>query len=272
MSYAPTLPSSGWLRSNVRLARAAALVGAVLTIGGLATSVTISLLERSGFDLMVEDFQLQFTAIGVGFGLLAWLVLPREPDNRVVWVYALVALLAGLFMASEAVALVGLRAEGLPLTRETIIDRSPADVGFVTAAAVAAGAAVVSAAIFWLLSLGVLMFPDGRLPSRRWRWVAWLAVISAVATGAILAYLERPGSTVTYGTIENTATYDDVITPSLMGLMVATIASFVALFIRFRRSTGAQRQQIRWVLFGAVVAGSALAAAVLMSCIPAPQS
>jgi signal transduction histidine kinase len=257
--------SSGWLRSNVGVTRVAALVAVVLSIGGLATALTVVLLEGSGFDLIVEDFQLQLAAIGVGFGLLAWFVLPREPENRVVWVYALVAVLAALFVAAEAVAVTGLRAEGMPITTDTINRLRPADLNFMTAAAIMTGATVISPAIFWLLSLGVLMFPDGRLPSPRWRWVVWLAVASGITTSAILAYLERPGGTVTYGTIENSNTYDDVITAPLLGLAIATIASFLALFIRFRRSTGAARQQIRWVLFGAALAGSALAAAVLMS-------
>lgn len=257
------MTAGGVSESRVRVGRTAALIAVVLSVGGWVTALTVAGLEDAGLDRIIEDFVPQLAAIGTGFGLLAWHVLPRDPGNRVVWVYALVSVLAGVYVTAEAAAVAGLRAEGLPITGEAIDALRPTDLNFVVAAAVMIGAIVISPGIFWLLSLGIVMFPDGRLPSRRWRWVVWLAVASGLVTGVILGWLEQPASDVTYGSVESD--YDTWISAPLIGLVAATVFSFVGLLVRFRRSIGVERQQIRWVLFGTSLVVPALAAAVILS-------
>jgi signal transduction histidine kinase len=245
----------------VGVGRALAAAALVVSVVGFAAIAGMSGLSGPEFEVVLGDYVPQFALIGAGFGSLAWLVLPREPRNAVVWVYLAVAVFAGVYLLCETVVFVSLSAEGITISNDVIATLSPRDIGVVPATAVMVGSLFISPSIFWLLSLGILLFPDGRLPSRRWRPVVWLAVVSSLVTGGILAALHFPSSSVTYGAVETD--YDALISVPLMGLVFATLLSFVALVLRFRSSTGVQRQQIRWILYGTALAVPALAAAVL---------
>ena len=101
----------------------------------------------------------------------------------------------------------------------------------------------------------VLLFPDGRVPSRRWWPVAWAGVVAVVVPTVVLAVgywpLRGPGL-LTEGTEE----------PDLVGAMfwlafqaalVLGAISVVALVLRFRRAPAVQRQQIKWFAYGAAL-------------------
>lgn len=245
---------------RVRLGRAAALATSVLS-GLAAVAVVVIGTDGGGrFDHFLQDYISHIAVIAIAFGLLSWVALPRQWGNRVVWVYLLVAVLAGVYVVSNAVAFAGMRASGFAIGLEQIDELRPIDLGPVSAWGVFLSDVAVTPAIWGLLSLGVLLFPNGGLPSPRWRWVAWLAVASMLATSVILGYLERPGGDLRYGALD---TYDDIIVWPLLGLVVATGFSFISLLVRFRRSTGAERQQIRWVLFGSALSVPALGVAVM---------
>ncbi len=113
----------------------------------------------------------------------------------------------------------------------------------------------------WVPSVGLLatyvflLFPDGSLPSRRWRPLAWISgvVIVSVSVGVMLA----PTSLDTLKGIRNpfgleaapwmiTVAY--VILPLLPLCMLASAMSLV---LRYRHSRGDERQQIKWIAFAA---------------------
>lgn len=113
----------------------------------------------------------------------------------------------------------------------------------------------------WLL----LLFPDGRTPSRRWRPVLWLSslAIAVAATGFALA----PGP-LSSGESEINRFHNPAGLPGGIGRAVAGvgIAAFflllltaalgvVSLVVRFRRATPDVRQQIKWFAYGASILG-----------------
>ncbi|MEX2420735.1 MAG: hypothetical protein WD670_02845, partial [Actinomycetota bacterium] len=127
------------------------------------------------------------------------------------------------------------------------------------------GAMVVAAAVLsevgWVfgivpvLILLPLLFPDGRLPSPRWRPLVWATVTFLAFLGVAVIF----GSDVLTGSVEEVkianplfvpaleelfAVSDAVINAVLLGLLVASFASIV---VRFRRARGIERQQIKWV-------------------------
>lgn len=115
----------------------------------------------------------------------------------------------------------------------------------------------------WLL----LLFPDGRLPSQRWRSLAillvadtvLLTIASALAPGNLHSVdIENPiGLSGTPGTIAGALTGLAYVTA-----VVVTVVAAVSLVRRYRRSTGTLRQQFKW--FGS--AGALLA--VSLACGP----
>ena len=105
----------------------------------------------------------------------------------------------------------------------------------------------------------ILLFPDGRLPSRRWRPLGWFsgAVIVVASVGVMFA----PGPLENLGSVRNpfglegypwvtTAAY--AVLPLLPLCMLASVMSLV---LRYRRSGGEEREQIKWIAFAASVVG-----------------
>jgi hypothetical protein len=110
----------------------------------------------------------------------------------------------------------------------------------------------------------LLLFPTGRLLSRRWLWVAWptgAAITVLVAAAAIVLWPERRDIA-----LGNDVTGPDVATWLIAVVAVAAtvlalgvIASVASLVVRFRRSSGVERQQLKWFTFaGAFAAASGM--------------
>ncbi len=125
--------------------------------------------------------------------------------------------------------------------------------------------AAVLASCAWLPAIGltgtflILLFPDGRLPGPRWRWVGW-ASAGSIAVGTLTIVL-------TPGKLDQTG-YPDTVNPlgvdALGGVLdplrliilvvpVMMVASAVSLVVRYRRSAGLERQQLKWLAAAAAV-------------------
>ena len=132
--------------------------------------------------------------------------------------------------------------------------------------------------LFVALPLVILLFPDGRLPSPRWRPVLWayLAIaaswlgsiyavtVQAIAAGEIhlvaggdLRAVDDPaGSSAWLGSVEG------LILPMLAVFWLAFVVGQV---MAWRRADGERRQQLKWLMSGAAVCGAALAVTVVVS-------
>jgi hypothetical protein len=113
--------------------------------------------------------------------------------------------------------------------------------------------------LFLLLPFVFLLFPDGRLPSRRWRPVAWVAGL----LGGLVVLLTpfRAGPLEYFPNIQNPVgvrvlTQIAFATLTLVYFVVLLVAT-VSLLVRFRRARGEERQQLKWVAAAAVVFGAA---------------
>jgi hypothetical protein len=106
----------------------------------------------------------------------------------------------------------------------------------------------------------ILLFPDGKLPSRRWRPLAWLSGVVMVL--ASLGITFSPGPLEGHPGVRNPfglegappwlATAGIAI---LLLLPLCMIASASSLVLRYRRSGGEEREQIKWIAFAASVVG-----------------
>jgi hypothetical protein len=114
-----------------------------------------------------------------------------------------------------------------------------------------------------LLSFGLLLFPDGHPPSRRWRPVAWLA--GATMAMFTIGSAIHPEPLFNHPTIANPVGIHaarpllGVLPPvSQLCLLVVVVGSAASIVVRFRRAGGLERQQLKWLAYAVVVATVAL--------------
>ena len=122
-----------------------------------------------------------------------------------------------------------------------------------------------------------LLFPDGHLPSPRWRAVVWLGVIQlllGVVSGAFspgeLELRQSAG-------LENPLGVDGGL-PELAGVAsvfmggVAVVLAAASIVVRLRRARGVKRQQLKWFAYVGVLAAACLSVAVFVSAITGAES
>lgn len=233
--------SRGWLPP---VARAAAWVTVALYVAGIVTTYALERATGLGEHNLTED-----AVIIAGFGVVAAvgaLLVARRPSNLVGWILVACALMVGLFPAGDAYAAYVMTTRGQPDPLAVV------------------GAWVQS--WYWYLLLALLLiylpllFPDGRLPSRRFLPVALLVGIGTVGL-IILGMLTGTlsGQDVDYRIanpigVEGLSAVEDLpIFDVLGGLVyfVGALGAFVAVVVRFRRSRGVERQQMKWFLYAA---------------------
>lgn len=186
---------------------------------------------------------LLFGAAVAAFSAMGALLIRRVPANAV-----------GTLLLATAVA----QTAGLGLLTYGGLGGSAAP-PWPGAAVVAAFGDVWYTAPFVIALIGVpLLFPDGRLPSPRFRWVVRVTAAGMALQGLVgLASLVHGPAVL------------DLIAGVLTGLSVAAIVfgvvgAGVAISTRFRRGTVVQRQQVKWLLAVASVAAVAFPAALIL--------
>jgi len=190
---------------------------------------------------------------GAPFAVVGLVVTTRRPDNRIGWAFAFAGVFSAIQTASVSYADAAFRAGGphLPLA---------AYAGNLTQW-------IFAPAVLLGYTLPFLWFPEGRLLSPRWRWaVGTAAAATAVAS---LANIVDADPLNNYPHVRNPLGLDfaafGVI--SALAILVYILSLFVAIasvFVRFRRSQGLERLQMRWFMVGVAGTGVAFALQVTM--------
>jgi signal transduction histidine kinase len=187
---------------------------------------------------------------GVG-GLIA----ARVPGNAIGWLLSLEGLLLAVSMFLEQYGLRGLATApgSLPAVRQIT----------------AVGSSTQNLAVASLVVI-VLLFPDGRLPSRRWRPVLWIA-IAAVIVAAFSQLLQR--GTVVQGSLTNALSaahvafpnpfgvfprhglYSDLLGASAPIVVITVLLALASVFVRRRGASAELRQQLAWLAYVAALTG-----------------
>jgi hypothetical protein len=117
----------------------------------------------------------------------------------------------------------------------------------------------------WVPAVGLLgtyvflLFPDGRLPSSRWHPLAWLSgsiiVLVSILVGLTPGGLQNLGGIRNPHALEGYPWLETVAYIVLPLLPLCMIASVLSLVMRYRRSTGEERQQVKWIAFAASFVG-----------------
>ena len=93
----------------------------------------------------------------------------------------------------------------------------------------------------------LMLFPTGRLPSRRWRPLAWISAISGAALLALNIIFIRPDE------VGGVITAITILVATV--IFASIVLSAISLFFRYRRASGVERQQLKWFALAAVVIG-----------------
>jgi hypothetical protein len=193
-----------------------------------------------------EDFwvYLQFVSFAMAFVTVGAVVAYRRPENLVGWL--LTAIGFKVILGSSVAA----------YAEYAVLERPGSLPGGVAAAWLAEWLLVP---VFHLLALLLLLFPDGRLPSRRWRPFVWLVVITALV--AVFARAFSPGPLEGFTSIPNPLGIEALggLLPviermwEIVGLILVVVVATSSLFVRVRRASGVERQQVKWLLYAATL-------------------
>jgi hypothetical protein len=219
------------------------VAGAILTILSLYITAPAAQLSSDwgsggaiGNLLILAPF-LAFTIVGA-------LIASRRPENPIGWI----CLVAGLFWTLIA------------------LDDQYSAYGLATTGVVPFPAAVAALSQWlWVPPVGllsiylILLFPDGRLPSRRWRPLAWFSGVVMVLVSLALAL--APGPLPDLGGVRNPFGLEGYpwiahatnVIPALLPL--CTLASALSLVLRYRRCGSEEREQIKWIAFAGSFVG-----------------
>jgi signal transduction histidine kinase len=226
-----------------RSAVAATALFALAVAEALAGYVGGPLAGLSAFELN-DLLILSNCTLGLSLALAGWPIAVYRPDIRIGWLL----LGGGVTYASTG--------GGLAILANV------ANAGGADNPLWRAYATVVSGGWTWavgfFLPLTLLLFPDGHLPSRRWRWLVWLIAIVGplwFLTGVLSGFSSAVGVTgyLVVGPPEQNANLTWVPVVVSFGVVVSILASFVSIVMRFRRASERVRRQTLWVMLAVLV-------------------
>jgi len=124
----------------------------------------------------------------------------------------------------------------------------------------------------------LLLFPNGHPPSPRWRGVVWL-VTALIALSTLTAALRpgplQPGPTAKLLPVDNPLAIEaiapllEVVSAvSLAALLALLVAAIVSVILRFRRSRGEERQQMKWFVYASGFVPAIIASNVALRALP----
>jgi hypothetical protein len=222
---------------------------AALCVAMFVASVALYLLARSA--PVPSSWGASQTVSGMlifmpflAFPVVGALIASRRPHNPIGWICLAVGLVWMLIVLTDSYTVYGVASPG----------SVPFPVGI-----------YALSAWLWVPAVGLvgtyllLLFPDGRLPSRRWRPLAWLS--GAVMVLASLGITLAPGSLQGLEGVRNPFGLEGVpwVTNAVYIVLplfpLCILASALSLVLRYRRSGGEERQQIKWIAFAASVVG-----------------
>jgi hypothetical protein len=230
------------------------LAGTVVVLS--AAAVVLSALAGQLSVDITAGVVIVLTFAGVGL-----VVALRQPGNRIGWIMVVFTLVYVLGAAANyyAVLYYALGHRGLPLAPLAVLLAS------------------VQTPSFAMIPVVILLFPDGTVPGRRWRWalrayaglvalIVALIVAEAAAVLASPAFRVSPTGNVTGSShlaqwLANPPAWLDI--PLLAGIVVIGLSFVGHQVLSWRRAGGDRRQQIKWLACGGAVATASLLLAAL---------
>jgi len=216
-----------------------AWVLAWVVIAGAVAALEIAVRQAavSGDYRLIVTHQTITQFVTVGFALVGALVASRRPGNPIGWIFVAVSILYGLIALAAAVIMVSPPASPLYELAYWL------------------GSWLWIPATLLPATFVSLVFPDGHPPSPRWRFVAWSAALGiTLATVGVMFYPDPLASlgqdqASPFGIPGAAPVLDPLLMVGMVFLAVGVFGSLAALLVRFRRSEGIEREQIKWLVY-----------------------
>lgn len=196
------------------------------------------------------------SAAAPAFPVVGALIASRRPHHRVGWLLLAFGVIHALHLATQSY-------------RDLAVLHAPGDWPAGVYAAWGSGLALI--AKMALLVFVIWLYPDGRLPSRLWRWL--VSGITAYVAVNLTAFALAPGPLAHFSMVDNPFGVPGRAGDLLRGYVESRVGAWVwpaalllgaiCLAARYRRSGWRERQQIKWFLVGAVVVALAVAMVVV---------
>ena len=217
------------------LARTLAVISILLAI--LALGIAVFGAATSGNYRSILTHQTLTPFITAGFAIIGALVASRRPQNPIGWIFEAVGQLYALTSLAAAIVTHG----------------SPSSPFYQLASWF--GSWIWLPATILPATFVLLLFPDGHLPSRRWRIIAWSAALGLVLV--VLGVMFHPGPLVSLGIelgnpfgIPNAVPVLNVLlTISAVLLLIGVFGGLAALLARFHHSAGTEHDQLKWLVY-----------------------
>jgi hypothetical protein len=195
-----------------------------------------------------QDSRLAFTtgelALAFAFLLFGWfgaLVVSRRPGHPIGWLLCALGLATGLAAFANEYAIYGL------------ISHPGAVPG---AAAAAWSTSWVFAIELGLLTALLVLFPSGRPLSPRWGWLLWLAGLGSVlaVVGALSWWPQRGAELLlVFASDEPVGVLATLYDVGFWLAITGILAALASVVVRFVRARGAERQQLKWLVYAALI-------------------
>jgi hypothetical protein len=211
-----------------------------LAVLSFAAAIPLSVLSDQVANLVIA------AVIGLPSAAIGVLVTRRQPGNPLGW----------LFLVSATCQFIGTDGGGYALLAYHLGHHLPL-------AWVAVALDQIWGPSLVVFAVSILLFPDGRLPSRFWRWVfrvyavsfTTLLVATAVAiAGALAAHPVRVDENGGLAAVDNPVGWFNAVQGLIIFLILGLSLSFIVRqALSWRRATGERRQQLKWLASGAFV-------------------
>ena len=226
------------------------------SIALMAGGLVLSYADRHALpaDQVTWNFSNVFmNVVNLGVPVLGFVLASRRPGNRMGWLFLAAGLALGLGSFANPYALHALVAEPGSLAAGRLM------------AWLSNWIFVIQVA---LLAFLLLLFPTGRLRSRRWLPAAWFVAGAYTLTG--LSQLVRatrvwsdPFSPFPHGQLPGALAVIQILLPATLVISVAAVV------VRFARSSGDERLQLKWFATAAVLVVAAMIPAIVTNSVVA---
>ncbi len=216
------------------------VIGGALTVWAAGMVAVIGLIVAYDLDFFGPvggPWLVSFGSFAIAGAVIGW----YRPGHVIALLFLVLGMLAPLSNTLLALALGPFAAH--PMELRTLL---------------AALSVMTTTLTFPFAPLAIVLFPDGRLPSPRWRWLPWLAGLAGALGGTAAFAAGGWGGDLDQTLIGPPFGGDllgiaEVLSPLFFALVpVLLVSSGVAVVLRYRRSDGVTRQQLKWLMLAAL--------------------